>query len=258
MKSSVARRPRQGFTLIELILVLTIVALVLSVGVGSSISASNDQKLSTAGRLLLGRLNVARAQAISDHTLTRVGIYADPSSPKLHGRSIQVWKYKGTSIDSQYYSTTYEWQPVGEKETFPEGIFLDSAPRETALGYLSGAGYSQIASGDPSLVRGTFVMGETLAGALSLWVPSVTGGPAATTPLAFVEFTPSGAARVYDPSGVPLDNGNPNLHFVLAQGFQEGAVGAPTYTGSQGTGGPSNWSHLIADSRTGRLRFLQP
>ncbi|OGH09979.1 MAG: hypothetical protein A2152_03435 [Candidatus Levybacteria bacterium RBG_16_35_6] len=61
-------RNQRGFTLVELIIVLTIIAILSSIGIASFVESSRNASLQTAQDKLVSMINVAKSRALSQTT----------------------------------------------------------------------------------------------------------------------------------------------------------------------------------------------
>ncbi len=104
----------QGFTLVELLVVILFVTLTL--GLFTSLTSKPDisRRLNAAGQLFYGKLREARSVAAMRQSNARLLIHMDHSHSDLlmHSVTIVAETEPGNSI----------WEPVGAPERLPDGI----------------------------------------------------------------------------------------------------------------------------------------
>ena len=93
---SLARKHR-GFTLIELMITLIVVAVLLTMGVPSMASYFDRQKIKAAGEQLYADLQLARSEAIARNTPIRIHVAANGSA---------TWAYGVSNVDNCDLSVT--------------------------------------------------------------------------------------------------------------------------------------------------------
>src|SRR5947209_3387422 len=79
------RNPRRGFTLVELMVVLALIAILGSLTVAFMPSAANQERESRAATLLQGWLNVAKQRALRDQAPRGVRLIMAPANTVTFG-----------------------------------------------------------------------------------------------------------------------------------------------------------------------------
>lgn len=142
------RGPRRAgapaFTLIEMLLVVTIIAILLAFAGPSIFGALRGNRMTGAGESLLGAMSEAQQTAFSQGYPVEVRFYqyADPSTGVLGFRGYQFFK-----VNSPDGANTEEVTKIGEAVRLPDGVYI-----------------SATASMSPTLVGGTFTDSEGNAG----------------------------------------------------------------------------------------------
>lgn len=119
----------QGFTLIELVVVLSVIAILSTVGIAAFVSYSRTQTLNTAVLDLVSMLNVAKSRSMSQ--VKPAGV----TCAKLDGYKMTICR--GGCTES---NQTYEFRVICqgnesnslETKSLPKGINFDSS-RETSF-----------------------------------------------------------------------------------------------------------------------------
>lgn len=96
-KQEFDRQQRRGFTLVELLVTISIAAILLSLGVGGYLMMNKSLSYNAAGTLLQGKLMAARNVAIQEHSSTYVLLDARTNRVQTFGRvSTGFWHFDDT------------------------------------------------------------------------------------------------------------------------------------------------------------------
>ncbi|MFV1995345.1 MAG: Tfp pilus assembly protein FimT/FimU, partial [Verrucomicrobiales bacterium] len=94
---SSAPAPR-GFSLIEILVVLAVLAIIMAFSIPAFSGLTGSVSLSSATRNVSNALALARAEAISVNTITRVAIPVSwPANPGANFRSLSIWAWNRES-----------------------------------------------------------------------------------------------------------------------------------------------------------------
>ena len=118
-KSRFHRRPRAGFSLVELLIVIAIIGLMAGVSVPAFLTFMKSFRLRTAGRQILGDLNYARQEAITKSRDTYVFFDAATASYDIVLSNMQ----NGTTLAGV---TSARLRPVGKLAKFVD--LTETAP----------------------------------------------------------------------------------------------------------------------------------
>lgn len=228
------RRPasasrRAGFSLIELMAVMTVISLVAGFVVPSVKGIVGGSTVDVGANKLAGLLNLARSEAIAQHTIVRFVVATDWPNASEEGklRRVSLWAWQA---DSGRYLPLTKW------EELPTGLVLEKGVPD----YVRTATYAQ---NDAATVRGSSVLEE--AGTDASFTAETGLG---NIPTRFIEFLPSGSARI------PGSTDRQAI-FVAAQGFLTGDQ--ITHT-AQSNGRTANWAQVNVDTLTGRAHVYRP
>jgi prepilin-type N-terminal cleavage/methylation domain-containing protein len=149
-----ARALRGGFSLIEMLIVLAVMGILATMGIGYLIAAQPATQLQRGELVLASFLNRARNLALSEETSVRVVFNEDPS---------QFWI-------EQLDRATLNWNTVSEIATLPEGVgftpggiaFASNTVQFTTRGSLMAGGTITIANstGSTSILTGNVATGR--------------------------------------------------------------------------------------------------
>ena len=167
--------PEKGFSLIELILVITVIGIIIGFA-APSISQLGGPKLGTAAREVSSTMNVARSEAISKNTAVRFGIVVECGKfPEFAYNRYGLWTW-----DKQ----EREFKASTDLTALPDGFVFDPKFED----YVKEADY---AKNDPTSVRGTYFLED-----LNAEFETQIGGQSAR--VKYLEFRPNGSARIPD------------------------------------------------------------
>jgi prepilin-type N-terminal cleavage/methylation domain-containing protein len=110
---------KDGFTLIEMLVVIVIIAIVLAITIPSITGLMKSGGLSAASRQVANSLSLARQYAITHRTVTRVVF---PFSLTATGTNVAPWyqSYAVIDIGSTNYLSKWEFLPLGT-------VFMDQS-----------------------------------------------------------------------------------------------------------------------------------
>ena len=212
-----------GFTLVELLVVTTIIGLLLALAANGLRTSQQATGLTGAARQLTDALGLARSESIARNTVVRVSLTThapgtDPDTESASAVALWAWDHQ-----------TESFQPISTWEPLPAGTTL----LETIPDVIRAAPF---AAERPALVRGADLMTDPAA----LATFPVPGGGEALYP--HVEFLPDGRARI---------QGVADRRILLALATATAAAPDDGFIGS-------NWAHLVIDRHTGRTSIHRP
>lgn len=180
---------------------------------------------------LSGLLNLARSEAIAQHTLVRFVVATDWPTNNGEGnlRRVSLWAWQA---DSGRYL------PISNWEELPVGLVLETEIPD----YVRTASY---AANDTATVRGSSVLAEEKAGDATFLAETNLG----TISTRYIEFLPNGSARIPGSS-------DRQAIFVATPGIAD-AGNHITHT-AQANGRSANWAQLNVDTLTGRTHIYRP
>lgn len=223
-RKSLRCRLAGGYTMVEMLAVISVVAVLSGISIPAMQSPTAAVSLSTSAREFSNLISLARSEAIARHTVVRFAVATevrDGSNTQLRKASLWAW-----SDESQNYVQLTAWQKL------PEGVALEPALPE----YIRSSSYAQA---DGASVRGDYV--TTQVGGASF------ASPDGDTKMHYVEFLPSGTARVPGSSGR-------NALFVLAPASVNPDGSYLYHQGREA----ANWAQVNVDTLTGRVRLYRP
>jgi prepilin-type N-terminal cleavage/methylation domain-containing protein len=216
------RKIRQhGFTLVELISVLVILAILLSIALPALTNLSKASAINAAAREVSNTLSLARQYAITHRTTTRV-VFPYNSSPLTYQ---YMWYHSYSVMALDRSASPAAWKYVTKWEYLPTGaVFLhDLIP--------------------PIIPDGALDDPNSLKNALSLPFPDTL--PSHNGTLAYIEFTPTGAVT---PAGTTT---------TTTLRIQEGFINS-TYLPQPTPGVPVNIRTFVVDSIVGHIQVIAP
>ncbi len=215
------RLRRSGFSLMELIVVMSVIAIIFSIGANSLRSPGSSYQLVNASNMVSGLMNQARAYAISHNTQAAlfVSVSADPRFPDQEYRTVSVW-FRNADLGG-------DWQQLSPWQALPDGIIIDPTPESSTTGeyYFDSSALPNEAEVESR--------GNTMA-------------------VRFVRFNSHGAVN-FDGLSSPLLA----VRMRLVNGYLEDSV--VRYTGAQGADFTAvNWAEVSTDGLTGRVQHHRP
>ncbi|MGA2222503.1 MAG: prepilin-type N-terminal cleavage/methylation domain-containing protein [Verrucomicrobiia bacterium] len=226
---------QSGFTLVELISVLVILAILLSIALPTVTNLAKANAVSSAARQVSNTLNLARQYAITHRTYARVVF---PYSGT--GSQPNMWYCTYAVMTNSVTSNPLGWIPVTKWEYLPTGaVFLNNATGITPgnLGALNDNAHSlnqQV--GLPFAIPGN-------------------GGNVGT--FAYIEFGPTGAAT---PVSIPPGSGTVGSTLAITEGFiTSGSTATPVPTTTKTSGGTlANLTTISVDTIVGHIQVIHP
>lgn len=199
--SPLTPKPQKGVTLVELLVVISLIALMASFGGSALQSLVGGGSTNKAVSDLAGTLELARSFAMANNTYVRVGFHVASTSARSLPTTAVVSVYSADGSNATAMSTA-TW-PLLSKPLFLDNFVPNSA--------LNGTAPNTSLDEDPFSSSSSF-------GSLDLTLPDL--GPVSFT--SFVEFTPAGEARLsagqskrYIKIGINRARGNPSDPFIL-------------------------------------------
>ncbi|QQL44297.1 pilus assembly FimT family protein [Sulfuriroseicoccus oceanibius] len=113
-----AARGSAGFTLIEMLVVISIIAILLAVGAGVMKSGTESSSVRVSGDQVRGLVSQARAAAVGRGTEARLLIANLESDEERYLRMAMVVVAKPDPTNKDQWV----WEPLGEPSTFPGGV----------------------------------------------------------------------------------------------------------------------------------------
>ena len=213
---------QKGFTMVELLVVMSIVAILTSLSVLGLKSIMGDTGLTGAGNQMSQFFTFARQEAISKNTLVAVVVLTTPNVGSAQYRTFSAWELalpaNGTA------PTSSNWVQASKWVTLPAGIVVDVS---TAI--------------DPNLA--------TTASSFALSATPVTS-PAALPSMNYlgqnVNPATDCAAQVFTPSG-RLNSSSPNLCMLTLVERNPNPASLP-----------ANYVTYIFNPATGETKVVRP
>jgi prepilin-type N-terminal cleavage/methylation domain-containing protein len=119
------RLRQRGFSLMELLLVISIIAVMTSLSVVGMKSLVGDRGLTGAGNQMSAILAFARQEAISKNTDVAVVILTSTNANAGQYRTLSVWEFVTPADGST--PTSSNWIQASKWQTLPTGIVIDSS-----------------------------------------------------------------------------------------------------------------------------------
>jgi len=153
-------RVSTGFTLIEILVVITIIAILLAITGSSFTGAMRGMAITNAGNKVTQMCEAARQRAMATNVLTAVVLVTNADDPE-DGRAMMVMEYPpGGSA----------WKQVSEWESLPNGTTVDLNSTTTYNSFVTDRSPLPFASGDSVKFRGAPL--STTQYAARVFVPS--------------------------------------------------------------------------------------
>jgi prepilin-type N-terminal cleavage/methylation domain-containing protein len=226
-----------GFTLMELLVVLAVMAILIALTVPTLVGLSGSTSLSTGTRQVSNYLTLARTEAIAKHTVTRFVVVTKASeTEEVAYRRYGIWVWVP---EEERGEDGREFRPLSSWQELPLGAVFE--PKDPV--YIRDALYAE---DDASSIRGDYFLEK------SPLFTAETGGEEFT--MQYMEFTPSGAARMT--GGAARNIMLVVTGGVIPPGSEEGESSILYKNAEEGV--PKNWAQMNVDSLTGRVRIYRP
>lgn len=119
MKTAARKKP--GFSLLELLVVMTILVLLISFAAPAFQSMVAGSNLTRAGQLVGDQIVLARQGAVTGNAELQVVFFRLTDGPTKGWRAVQIWRLEQTAAG-------VKTRPLGRVETFPDGVILSDDP----------------------------------------------------------------------------------------------------------------------------------
>jgi len=158
-----------GFTLVELLVVITIIALLTSMSVLGLKSIVGDAGLTGAGNQMSQFFSFARQEAISKNTCVAIAVLTTPNVGSAQYRVLSAWELVTPSDGTPSY-----WIQASKWQTLPQGITVDSADVNLPNGVAANS-FLQSATVNPALPAMAYLgtaINPTTDCAVQVYLPS--------------------------------------------------------------------------------------
>lgn len=228
-----------GFTLVELLTVVAVIAVLLALIVPATLGFSRSNGLGSAGRLFANLLTVARSEAINRRTVVRVEIATDwPRDPGLRYR-------KATLTAATFHAARgrHVYGQIAGWETLPDGVCFET---DNVLA-------TDPAYGPGGLTDGSLYLTDPRYAANHGTTRTTTGSFFAGQPIptVYVAFQPDGALFA-SAAGAPM----PAVRVRLTEGSLLAGSSDPIRVAY--THGNQNWFGVRVNALTGRVECERP
>ena len=225
------RSRQQGFTLVEMISVLVIVAIILSIAIPAVTNLVKASALSSAAREVSNTLSLARQYAITHRTYTRVVFLYDYYNNSSTGTRADMWYHTYAVMTNRDTTNPSGWLYVTKWEYLPTGaVFLDL----TGTGGVPGGGSLNDVN-SPTHVSPTPSLRIE-------YLPLPFPAPNNNATLAYIEFGPTGAATASQAGTLTIQEG-----FITAANHPQPTPSTPVNTRT-----------FVVDNLVGRVQLLNP
>jgi prepilin-type N-terminal cleavage/methylation domain-containing protein len=220
MKASLLRRRLSGFTLLELLAVITVIGIVSAMVVPAFRGFGRSASLSASGNVVANMIDNARQTAMSKNTLTAVVVLGKQGTDEDF-----------RAVTTLEFDPVAGWSQVQTWEVLPSGIVVDSADRDNCT-FLNNSPQPF-----PFLTRGGLHTNPPV---------SYRGEPVKESAY---------AARIFLPTG-SLQNPEMPARLRLVEGFVDGE--RVTYTRPDEKGKTANYYDVSIVGLTGLTKVNRP
>ena len=232
------RQARTGFSLLELIAVMTIISIVSAIAIAGFSSINSSLSLSSAAQLLSNEITLGRQIALTNSETVEVRFYEFPDANTATNQFQAI----------QTFSTNDEkaFTPLDKISFLPSIIMIDCSPLTSGSADALSYPFNEVSSSLnplPYTPNGT-INGLSTTGALPL--PGSVGMGYTYRSL---RFKPSGGIDYLMPSGAPAD-WPPTTWYITIYEKKYAAVSSKALI--------RNFITVSVDSITGRVRLYQP
>lgn len=237
-------RSERGFSLVEILVVMTIMALLGVMAVPAVNSLGTARQVDTGARLVSNLMTIARSEAISLRTPVQLRIVTDQykiggtDDPKSHYRKVSLWKFVADDPANPGNPT---WQCFSKWETLPESVVFEILPNPT-----TDTKY-YFPTADKPAATDYFLSPDYLTQNLTQSTAALTNQStgAITANMTAIEFSPTGAVNLGTKN-------NAMLYVLLTEGYTSGS--SLVYTRMD----HPNWAMVRLTPLTGRVSVLRP
>lgn len=154
MKKATSSKLRAAFSLVELLVVITIIAIIAGFAVPAVTGIMRGSALTQASQLLTDQLSMGRQLALSKNRAVEVRIYkyADPEVPGEIVATESTWKFRAFQLFEVMESGVAV--PVDKVQRFPDGVVMNSGASFSSLIAGTGQTLRAAANKDLKLPRG--------------------------------------------------------------------------------------------------------
>jgi len=230
---SISSLRTRAFSLIELVVVISVLAIIAAFSVPAVTSLLQGSSLTQSSQLLVDQINLARQLALSRNTIIEVRFYryGDPDSPGEDVTNPTLGKFRAMQLFEIIPAGA--GIPVGKIEEFPNSVML-SANRETP-----DSGISSLLDRGPIKVPADFAQKDPY----HISLPELPKGIQRQYEFVSFRFMPDGSTTL----------GATALWFITLHGINE----RQSTKGGQ-VGPPPNFFTLQIDPVTGSTKMFRP
>jgi uncharacterized protein (TIGR02596 family) len=214
------QRGKRGFTMVELLVVLAIMAILISISAPAIVGIMRSSRLTVGSTQFVNQLALARQYAMANNCQVEVRIYQLPDTATPSSTTPSVYRaFQSYALSSSGGTAT----PVTKLLYLPDQIYIVNNTTVSSL-----LNYS--ASSSPYYSTGT-----TAGASLGTW-------PASSYNYVYFHFKPDGSTDL-------IPSASPGWYVSMAN--QHDPV-------QSSTGLPNNFVTLLIDALTGHVRYFRP